>query len=148
MKRLPLDKLWEWWNDQVIDEIRLEKQYKPLIAEYEEVHRRRSQLEQLILTEEGPEANKKVSDALSRLKAGIIPSTNERHPIDVAWEVLIEAAKPMHYSELLAEIKKRGISVGGRDPGSTLIAYLGRDKRFCKAPEIKRGVWKLKEWER
>ena len=61
--------------------------------------------------------------------------------------VLIQQAKPLHYREILEEIIKRGVSVGGREPGNTMVAYLGRDKRFTKAPEKGRGFWKLKEWE-
>ena len=71
----------------------------------------------------------------------------ERHPTDLAWEILLQQAKPLHYREILEEVVKRGISVGGREPGNTMIAYLGRDKRFTKAPEKGRGFWKLKEWE-
>lgn len=145
MKRLPVDKFWEWWKELVKEENRLEKQYKPLLEEYEQVRRRRVQTEQVIIMEEGPEAHKKIAELLSGLMNGDISPSIELNPADVAWEVLIQAAQPMHYRDILEEMKKRGSSVGGRDPGSTLIAYLGRDKRFCKAPEVKRGVWKLKE---
>jgi hypothetical protein len=101
----------------------------------------------LIVIEEGAqEGNRKIAEAWSRLKEGTASPAIERHPRDAAWDVLIQAAKPMHYRELVAEIIARGVSIGGRDPGNTLIAYLGRDKRFVKAPEIKRGFWKLKEW--
>ena len=52
----------------------------------------------------------------------------------------------MHYRDILEGTINEGLSIGGRDPGSTLIAYLGRDKRFAKAREVGRGFWKLKEW--
>ena len=54
----------------------------------------------------------------------------------------------MHYREILEEVTKEGTVIGGHDPGTTLIAYLGRDKRFAKAREVGRGYWGLKEWKK
>ena len=72
----------------------------------------------------------------------------ERKPPDVACDVLSRKRVPMHYREILEDVTKEGIVIGGRDPGTTLIAYLGRDKRFTKAREAGRGFWGLKEWEK
>jgi hypothetical protein len=43
-----------------------------------------------------------------------------------AKEVLRERHSPMHYTEILAELEKRGVSPNGREPGATLLAALGR----------------------
>lgn len=72
----------------------------------------------------------------------------ERKPPDVAYDVLSREGKPMHYRMILDEIRTEGsVVIGGRDPGTTLVAYLGRDKRFTKAREVGRGYWGLKEWK-
>jgi len=39
----------------------------------------------------------------------------------------------MYYKELLEEVNKEGVVIGGHDPGTTLIAYLGRDKWFTSS---------------
>jgi hypothetical protein len=49
----------------------------------------------------------------------------------------------MHYREILEGVNKEGVVIGGHDPGTTLIAYLGRDKRFAKAREAGRGYWRM-----
>ena len=72
----------------------------------------------------------------------------ERKPPDMAHDVLSRKGVPMHYREILEAVNKEGIVVGGHDPGTTLIAYLGRDKRFSKAREAGRGYWQLKAWEK
>jgi hypothetical protein len=66
----------------------------------------------------------------------------------MAYDVLSRKGVPLHYKEILAEIGKEGAVVGGRNPGTTLIAYLGRDKRFSKATEVGRGFWGLTEWKK
>ena len=53
----------------------------------------------------------------------------------------------MHYLTILEGSRKEATVIGGRDPGTTMIAYLGRDERFVKAREVGRGYWKLKKWE-
>lgn len=72
----------------------------------------------------------------------------ERKPPDVACDVLSRKSVSMYYKELLEEVNKEGVVIGGHDPGTTLIAYLGRDKRFVKATEVGRGYWGLKEWKK
>jgi len=147
MGDLPLDKLWQWWTELSQRAVKLHRQWKPLADEYERLERKRAQLEQLIRLEEGePEGSRKVAEAWARIQEGgdIIPV--ERKPPDIAYDILLQETKPMHYRKLVERIKEQGIAVGGRDPGSTLIAYLGRDKRFAKAKEVGRGYYKLKEW--
>jgi len=41
----------------------------------------------------------------------------------------------MHYRTILDESMKEATVIGGRDPGTTVIAYLNRDERFLKARE-------------
>jgi len=57
----------------------------------------------------------------------------ERKPPDVACDVLSRKGVPMYYKELLEEVNKEGVVIGGHDPGTTLIAYLGRDKWFTSS---------------
>jgi hypothetical protein len=88
-----------------------------------------------------------MGEAWRQIEEGGEGAPIERRPPDVAYDVLIQEAKPIHYRELLKRIEEQGVSIGGRDPGSTLIAYLGRDKRFAKAKQSGRGYYQLKEWE-
>lgn len=59
----------------------------------------------------------------------------------VATEIIRERGRPVSTRELLVELEKRGIEVGGKDPFSTLSARLSR------APTLvgTRGIgWSLK----
>lgn len=68
---------------------------------------------------------------------------------DVIYEILQESGRPMHYREILNAVNSTGVIVRGKDPSNTVIAYIGRYKsRFTKAPEIGRGYYKLKEWQK
>jgi len=148
MADLPLDKLWQWWTELAHREAKLYKQWRPLAEEHNRLHDKRQQLERLIQLEEGePEASRKIADGWRQIQEGAEITPIERKPPDVAYDILIQEAKPMHYRELLRRMQEQGVSVGGRDPGSTLIAYLGRDKRFIKAPQLGRGYYQLKEWD-
>lgn len=147
MGDLPLDKLWQWWQKLATEEVTLLRQFEPLRNRLNQLQDKVRRLEELIRVEEGePEASRKIGEARAQMRKGgeIIPA--ERKPPDVAYDILIQAAKPMHYRELLQKIEEQGTRVGGRDPGSTLIAYLGRDKRFAKAKQAGRGYYQLKEW--
>ena len=149
MGDLPVEKLWEWWTALARQEVRLREQYEPLLNEHNRLHEKRLQLERLIHLEEGePEGSRKIAQAWAQMQEGAKITPAERKPPDVAYDILIQEAKPMHYSQLLERIRGQGILVGGRDPGSTLIAYLGRDKRFAKAKQAGRGYYQLKEWDK
>jgi len=150
MGDLPLDKLWQWWKELASEQVSLRKQFEPLRNRLSQVEDKVRRLEDLIRVEEGePEGSRKISDAWAQMKAGEGVIAIERKPPDVAYDILIQAAKPLHYRELLQKIEEQGIHIGGRDPGSTLIAYLGRDKRFAKVKvDNKRGYWQLSEWEK
>jgi len=147
MADIPLDRLWQWWQELAKRELELERQYKPLLEEHEVVYRRRMALENLMAQGQVEGINQKIASEWEKLRKGKqLPST-ERKPSGVAYDVLSRKGSPMHYRAILEEVRKEGTVIGGRDPGTTLIAYLGRDKRFVKAHEIGRGYWKLKGWE-
>lgn len=148
MAEIPLDKLWKWWRELASRQLSLERQYKPLIDEHAVVHQKRQALENLIAQGREEEASKQITAEWENLRKGEQLPPIEQNPTDAAFDVLAQWGAPMHYRAILENIKKTGVVIGGRDPGTTLIAYLGRDKRFVKAPEIKRGFWKLKEWEK
>ena len=147
MEEVPIDKLWQWWHELAKRELELERQYKPLIDEHATVHGKRMALENLMAQGRVETINQEIASKWEALrKEEQMPST-ERKPPDVACDVLSRKGVPMHYREILEEVSKQGVVIGGNDPGTTLIAYLGRDKRFLKAREKGRGYWKLKGFE-
>ncbi|MFC1929522.1 hypothetical protein ACFLW6_01455 [Chloroflexota bacterium] len=146
MKDVPvsLDRLWDWWRELARQELQLERQYQPLITQHEELHRRRAALENLMAAcGKLEEVNRQIAVELEELRKGEQLPTVERRPIDAAYDILARTGGPMHYRDILTELSKAGIVIGGRDPGTALIVYLGRDRRFTKARESGRGFWKL-----
>ena len=95
-----------------------------------------------------PAISQEISTEWEALRTGAQMPSLERKPPDVACDVLSRKGVPMHYRDILQGVKEEGVIIGGRDPGTTLVAYLGRDKRFSKAREVGRGYWGLKEWEK
>jgi len=142
MAEINSDKLWQWWRELASRELSLERQYKPLIDEHQKVHSKRLTVEQLI-SQMQDNAQPLLLAEWEQLRKGEELPILEQGPADTAFDVLAQWGAPMHYKAILEEIRKAGVVIGGRDPGTTLLAYLGRDKRFSKAPEIKRGFWKL-----
>lgn len=148
MAEIPLDKLWQWWRELAKRELELEAQYKPLVDEHGAVHGKRMALENLVAQGRLPAISQEISAEWEALRTGAQMPSTERKPPDVACDVLSRKGVPMHYREILEEVNKEGVVIGGHDPGTTLIAYLGRDKRFAKAREVGRGYWRLKEGEK
>ena len=148
MAEIPFDKLWQWWEDLAKRELELERQYKPLIDEHAQVHAKRMALENLMAQGQVETINKEMGAKWEELRKSEQMPSKERKPSDVACDVLSRKGVPMHYRGILEEVSKEGVVIGGRDPGTTLIAYLGRDKRFAKAREAGRGYWGLKEWQK
>jgi hypothetical protein len=144
MSEIPFDNLWQWWRELAKRELELEVQYKPLIDEHAAVHGKRMALENLMAQGRLPAISQELSSEWEALRKGAQMPSAERKPPDVACDVLSRKGVPMHYKEILEELNKEGIVVGGHNPGTTLIAYLGRDKRFAKAREVGRGYWRLK----
>jgi len=148
MAEIPIEKLWQWWRELANRELELEAKYKPLVDEHAAVHGKRMALENLMAQGRLPAIGQEILSEWEALRKGAQMPSTERRPPDVAYDVLSRKGVAMHYKEILEEIKKEGAVIGGRDPGTTLIAYLGRDKRFSKAREAGRGYWQLKEWKR
>jgi hypothetical protein len=146
MAGIPLDDLWKWWSELAKRELELERQFKPLIDEHQAVHGKRMALENLMAQGSTPAINQEIASKMEALRKGEQMPSTERKPPNVAFDVLSRTGIPMHYRALLEEIKREGVVIGGHDPGTTLIAYLGRDERFIKAREQGRGYWKLKGW--
>jgi hypothetical protein len=147
MEEISLENLRKWWRELAKRELELEHQYKPLVDEHYAVHAKRMALENLMAQGQSPRFPEELGaewEALRREKQ--MPSV-ERRPPDVACDVLSSKGVAMHYKEILTEINKQGVVIGGHNPGTTLIAYLGRDKRFSKAREVGRGYWRLKKRE-
>ncbi len=146
MADITIDELWQWWRDLAKRELQLEREYEPLLREHAVVHGKRMALENLISQGQLPAIGQEIASKWEALrKEEQMPST-ERKPPDVAYDVLSRKGVPMHYREILKEVRKGGVVIGGHDPGTTLIAYVGRDKRFSKATEVGRGYWGLAEW--
>lgn len=150
MSDIPLDVLWEWWRELAKRELDLEHQYNPLVEEHGLVYSRRKALENLMTQMRPGEVSsihQQITAEWESLRKGEQLPPSERKPSDVAFDVLSRLGNATHYRKILEEMNKEGTVIGGRDPGTTLIAYLGRDERFVKAPEVGRGYWKLKRWE-
>jgi hypothetical protein len=148
MAEISLLKLRQWWRELATRELELERQYKPLVDEHAAVHGKRMALENLMTQGRLPTISQEILSEWEALRKGAQMSSTERKPPDVACDVLSRKGVPTHYRELLEEVSKEGVVIGGRDPGTTLIAYLGRDKRFVKATEVGRGYWGLRQWKK
>lgn len=148
MADIPAEKLWEWWHELARRELQLERQYTPLVDEHGLVHAKRMALENLMAQGQTEPIHKDIASRWQMLRKGEEMPFVDRKPPDVAFDVLSGRGAPMHYRDILEEVKREGTAIGGRNPGTTLIAYLGRDKRFSKARETGRGYWQLKEWEK
>lgn len=66
------------------------------------------------------------------------------HPIEQgAMEILKERGKPLHISELRAEIARRGIPIPGKGTDANVIVYLARQSEICR---VGRGLYALRSW--
>ena len=146
MSDIPIERLWQWWRELANRELELEAEYKPLVDEHAAVHGKRMALENLIAQGQASTISQQFSAEWEALRKGAQMPSMERKPPDAAHDVLSRKGVPMHYREILKEVSEEGVAIGGHDPGTTLIAYLGRDKRFSKAREAGRGYWRLQAW--
>src|SRR3972149_8853425 len=69
---------------------------------------------------------------------------NTKKVADVAYEVLREGGRPMHYKDLHKAILQAGFEIRGKDPATNLIAHISGDPRFER---VERGTYALKEWK-
>lgn len=60
----------------------------------------------------------------------------------LAYKVLKEWGKPLHYKNITKEILKVK-DTKGKTPQQTLRVIITKDKKFVK---VKRGIYGLKEW--
>jgi len=66
------------------------------------------------------------------------------HPIEHgAIGVLEERGKPVHISELRAELARRGIPVPGKGTDANVIVHLARSAQVCR---VGRGLYALRAW--
>ncbi len=69
---------------------------------------------------------------------------NYKEICDLVAQILAERQKqPVHYRELADEVQRRGIELGGADPGRTLVAKLVWDSRFIRPKQ--KGYYALRE---
>lgn len=62
---------------------------------------------------------------------------NYREICELVEQILAEnPGTPMHFQDIADEVQRRGIILGGKDPGRTLVAKLVHDARFVR-PERK-----------
>ena len=134
--------------------VRLLKEQADLEPEYKHIKEKR---EALIIQLAGLEqilrsANVDV-EALRRIakpatEVEVEPAKQETLP-DAIARTLQAFGKAMHYREISAALADSGFYVPGKDPGNTVLAYMTRYKgRFAKAPEVGKGYYKLKEWQK
>lgn len=72
------------------------------------------------------------------------PGGLSAHPIEQgAIQVLAERSKPLHISELRAELARRGIPIPGKGTDANVIVYLSRCKDICR---VGRGLYALRTW--
>jgi len=95
-------------------------------------------------------------DALLRLEGGnnqepgyaetilTLPSESSVRLTDIAYKILEENGKPIHYRDLATRIKEKDIVIPGKDAAATLLSRISRDRRFRRTK--KRGVYAIKTW--
>ena len=137
-----------WWLQLTWRYYELQKQLEPLREERSKVEDLRGRLARVleavgVKTEELQQMESQIRDELMAQ-----PQAQLARVSDMACQVLLSLGKPAHYKEILDGIKERGGEVPGIDPATNLIAHMLKDKRFRKAPEVGRGCYGLREWER
>jgi hypothetical protein len=70
------------------------------------------------------------------------PRVTSQRIQDAAFEVLRARGTPMHFRDLYQALEESKVHLGGRDPASSLITYLTRDRdRF---EWVSRGTYRAK----
>ncbi len=70
-------------------------------------------------------------------KKGEVSSNNQDSYIDIAYQILEDLGKPMHYIELFTKLKEKGVYVPGKNASATFLAKIGRDTRFKRIKKRK-----------
>jgi len=106
-----------------------------LKGEIEERQSRMTNLAQLILRLEEVLELSTIEDAPDAKP--VLRQANYREICDLVEQILVEnPGTPMHFQDLAEEVRRRGVLLGGKDPGRTLVAKLVHDPRFVR-PERK-----------
>jgi hypothetical protein len=128
--RMPIDlkQIWDYRRELLERASELDEIITPAAKDLQEIRKKLAALDDLL-----------------RLEGERIDDVSVRQ---IAYDTLVAIGKPTHYRELLGELGKRGYEVPGKDPATNLLAHLLNDPRFTKAPEIGRGYYKLKEWDK
>lgn len=113
-----------------------------LKGEIEERQRRLANLAQLINRLEEVLELSTIEDAPDAKP--VLRHANYKEICNLVAQILAEHdKKPVHFRQLADEVRRRGIRLGGADPGRTLVAKLVWDDRFIR-PERK-GYYALRE---
>ncbi len=139
-----IDTAKAWYIRLLKEQFDIEPQYNRIREQRESIRNQISGLEQVLW------AAKVDIEALKSTVKLVEEADNETAEVvnlpDIITQVLKASGKPMHYKDITAEIIDRGLDIPGRDRANTVLAYITRDKRvFVKAPEVRRGYYKLKE---
>jgi hypothetical protein len=78
------------------------------------------------------------------IAVGRQPQRVSVHPIEQgAIEILEDRGKPVHISELRAELARRGIPIPGKGTDANVIVYLAAAPQICR---VGRGLYALRGW--
>lgn len=112
----------------------LDKERESLSAQIAEIDRR-------------AEALRLAHDYLTRLheeaQAETINSAPVKNLRNEMVQILRDAGKPLHYTELRNQLETRGLTINGVDKAKTVGAHLSNDTRFKK---LGKGMWALASW--
>ena len=74
---------------------------------------------------------------------GIVERSARTSLGETVYRLLNDIGEAMHYREIVAALKSRGVEVPGQDPAINLVAHIHDDPRFLRPV---RGVYGLREW--
>lgn len=120
----------------------LSKEMQSLGNEIETLQNRQAKVAQLIAHLEGVLELSDVEHTSATMP--VLRQAHYSEICDLVEKILAERRKkPMHFRELADEVQRRGIELGGADPGRTLVAKMVWDPRFVRP--TKRGFYALRE---
>jgi hypothetical protein len=130
----PVSQIEQWLKEAKLEISNIENRIKPELEKLEKC-RKKIELYQKLLEIEKPRLIHR-QERFARKSSKIA---------DLAVEVLQEAQKSLHYTEIMEKIESGGIEIPGENKKSNMTAHLANDDRIARAKE--RGFYKLKEWE-
>lgn len=109
--------------------------------------RRESALKALLTANDdtlGDSAQAQQFQDAGRISSDQQPAVVSVHPIEQAsLDILREHGKPLHISNLRAELTRRGIPIPGKATDANVIVYLARSPHICR---VGRGLYALRAW--